>query len=104
MKDIKEDSVTLNAVMPCSSPGLQYVVNLTRNNMNFTMKNLSNNIMVLTGLSSGTTYIYCVIAIDTTDMMPVGDPVCGNFTTIIYVNGKYVYTISQMGTVKVLLT
>ena len=38
--------------------------------------------MIISGLDSGTTYSYCVILYNITDMMEVGEPVCGNFTTI----------------------
>ena len=37
--------------------------------------------ITLSCLNSGTTYNYCVIATVATNMMPVGEPVCGRFTT-----------------------
>ena len=37
--------------------------------------------MIISGLNSGTTYNYCVILYNITDMMEVGEPMCGNFTT-----------------------
>ena len=39
--------------------------------------------ILLIGLNSGTTYNYCVVATDATKMIQVGEPVCGNFTTVI---------------------
>ena len=38
--------------------------------------------ITLTGLNSGTTYNYCIVATDMTNMMEVGEPMCGNFTTM----------------------
>ena len=37
--------------------------------------------VTLNCLNSGTTYNYCVIATNTTNMVQVGEPVCGSFTT-----------------------
>ena len=37
--------------------------------------------ITLSCLNSGTTYNYCVIATDATNMMPVEEPVCDMFTT-----------------------
>ena len=37
--------------------------------------------MTLTGLNSDTTYNYCIVATDITNMMAVGEPVCDSFTT-----------------------
>ena len=37
--------------------------------------------VTLNCLNSGTTYNYCVIATDITNMVQVGEPVCGSFTT-----------------------
>ena len=39
--------------------------------------------ITLSCLNSGTTYNYCVVATDATNMGQVGEPVCGNFTTRI---------------------
>ena len=37
--------------------------------------------ITLSGLNSDTTYSYCIVAINITNMMEVGEPVCGSFTT-----------------------
>ena len=37
--------------------------------------------VTLNCLNSGTTYNYCVIATNTTNMVQVGELVCGSFTT-----------------------
>ena len=37
--------------------------------------------VTLNCLNSGTTYNYCVNATNTTNMLQVGEPVCGSFTT-----------------------
>ena len=39
--------------------------------------------ITLSCLNSGTTYNYCVVATDATNMVQVGEPVCGSFTTRI---------------------
>ena len=37
--------------------------------------------ITLSGLNSDTTYNYCIVAANITNMMEVGEPVCGSFTT-----------------------
>ena len=37
--------------------------------------------VTLNCLNSSTTYNYCVIATNTTNMVQIGEPVCGSFTT-----------------------
>ena len=39
------------------------------------------HVITLSDLNSGTTYDYSVIAINTTNMVQVGEPLCGSFTT-----------------------
>ena len=39
-------------------------------------------------LTSGTTYKYCVIATDAANMVQVGEPVCGSFTTRNIISGS----------------
>ena len=58
---------------------------LTSNNVteSVTSYNYPTQLITLTNLTSGTTYNYCVVAVNMTDVMQVGDPVCGNFTTAI---------------------
>ena len=66
--------------------------------------NYPNHTMLLTGLKSGTTYNYCVIAMNATNLEEVGEQMCGNFTTAapsctegIYIS--YKYSLSHMYTV-----
>ena len=49
--------------------------------------------MSISGLNSGTTYKYCVAATNDSDVL-IGEPdvMCGNFTTVMYDNGKYTCT------------
>ena len=107
------DSAKLNSETPCLSPDLQCdIYNLTANNMSVTIQTTINNItessmaysypsctIPLTGLKSGTTYSYCLIAINvtiydatnSTKMAQVGKPMCGNFTTTsIHNKGKFI--------------
>ena len=51
--------------------------------------------MIISSLNSGTTYNYCVVVTKTTNMMKVGEPVCGSFTTLKIISetndeGKYI--------------
>ena len=39
--------------------------------------------VTLNCLNSGTTYNYCVVSTDGTNIVQVGEPVCGSFTTVI---------------------
>ena len=93
--DVTENSATLICELPCFSPGLQCVIsNFTTIDMDFNMNNVTSNItgsvvaysyptqtITLSGLNSGTTYNYCVGVTNTTNMMEIGESVCGNFTT-----------------------
>ena len=98
--DITENLATLNAEMPCSSPHLEcFLSDLAIDNISVTVNNITNNndnglvmkyrhpnhTILLSGLNSGTTYNYCVIAIingnNATEMKKVGKPMCGTFTT-----------------------
>ena len=38
--------------------------------------------ITLNGLNSDTTYNYCIVATNMTNMMEVGESMCGNFTTV----------------------
>ena len=81
--------------MPCFSPNLQCVVSqFTTNNMDVNAASgrgqVTGSLMAYSyptqtilfiGLNSGTTYNYCVVATDDINMIQVGEPVCGNFTT-----------------------
>ena len=92
------NSKVLKCELACFSIGLECVLyNITTNstditsqamntssssiNGSFTSYNYPTQLITLTNLTSGTTYNYCVVAINVTDMMEVGDPVCGNFST-----------------------
>ena len=35
--------------------------------------------MIISGLNSGTTYNYCVVYFDATNMMEIEEPACGSF-------------------------
>ena len=103
--DVTENSATLIYELPCFSPGLQCVTSyFTTNDMDFNMNNITSDItdtvmtysyqtrtITLSGLNSGTTYNYCVGVTNTTNMMEIGESVCGNFTT--QTKGKSVCTI-----------
>ena len=43
--------------------------------------NYQTQLITLTNLTRDTTYNYCVVTVNMTDKMEVGDPVCWNFTT-----------------------
>ena len=109
--NVGESSAILISKLPCSSPGLRSVMlNLMNYNTDVKMDvdldvNMTNttgivpdpeltysyptHVMTVKRLNSSTTYYYCIMAINstnttnTTDMLPVGLPVCGNFTTAI---------------------
>ena len=106
--DITENSATLISKLPCSSPELLCVVShLATNNVDINMDidvdvNVTTtagyvsdpevtydypaHIITVNRLNSSTTYDYCIMVVNstnTTDMPPVGKPMCGNFTTTI---------------------
>ena len=92
---ITEDSATLICELSCFSPNLQCAVSqFTTNNMNVNVASGSGQVtgtvmaysyptqsVSVSCLTSGTTYNYCVIATNATNMVQVGEPVCGSFTT-----------------------
>jgi len=87
-EDISEASATLVCTLACSSSTrlLCTIVNTTApapasSVGNYTPDNYSTQLLIFNELSSGTSYNYCIVAINTTDMMEVGHPVCGDFTT-----------------------
>ena len=100
---ITEDRVTLICELSCFSPGLQCLLYQATilNDINVDVTNAISNItgsvmsydypiqsITLSGLNKGTTYNYCIIGINMTNMMYIGEQNCGNFTTIT-TNGKY---------------
>ena len=98
--DIMENSATLICELPCFSPSLQcvishFITSCTDVNLANVTSDITGSMMTysyptqtitLSGLNSGTTYNYCVIATNTTNMMEVGELVCGNFTTRKIIN------------------
>ena len=93
---ITENSAVLICELSCFSPDLQCVVShLTTNNMDVKLNmacQITGSVMAysypsqsitLNCLNSSTTYNYCVVATNATDMGQVGEPVCGSFTTRI---------------------
>ena len=116
-----ENSATLICELPCFSPRLQcvishFITSCTDVNLANITSDITGSVMtysyptqtvILSGLNSGTIYNYCVIATNTTDMMTVGEPVCGNFTTRKIINetndGNYVatYVIVKLQTIGV---
>ena len=101
-----ENSATLICGLPCFSPTLQcvlshFITNCTDVNVANTTSDIIGSVMsytyptqsiILSGLNSGTTYNYCVVAVDSS-MMMVGEPLCGTFTTQMIISksndGKY---------------
>ena len=92
--NIAENSATLTCELPCFSPNVQCVlsqfisctdVNVTVDTGNITGSEESysypTQAMIISGLNSDTTYTYCVVLNDTVNLMKVGEPVCGSFTT-----------------------
>ena len=93
--DITEDSATLICELSCLPPNLQCAVSqFTTNNMNVNVASGSGQVtgsvmaysypiqsVSVSCLTSGTTYNYCVIATNAANMVQVGEPVCGSFTT-----------------------
>ena len=93
--DITEDSATLICELSCFSPNLQCAISqFTTNNMTVNVASGSGQVtgsvmtysyptqsVSVSCLTSGTTYNYCVIATNATNMVQVGEPVCGSFTT-----------------------
>ena len=93
--DIMEDSAILICELPCFSPSLQcvishFITSCTDVNVANRISDITGSVMTynyptqtitLSGLNSSTSYNYCVIATNTTNMMIVGEPVCGSFTT-----------------------
>lgn len=100
VRNLTEDSASLICELPCFSPDLRCVIsNITTNNMIVNVASTNGHIIgslmtysyptqiiTLNCLNSDTTYNYCVIATNITNMMTVGVPVCGNFTTMTIIS------------------
>ena len=99
-ENVSHNSVILNCELPCFSPGLECALfSVSINNTNVaptiinstsivsgsdTSYNQPTQLITLTNLTSNATYNYCVVAVNTTNMMEivVGGPMCKNFTTM----------------------
>ena len=92
--DITENSATLTCELPCFSPNIQCVlsqfISCTDVNVTIDIGNIIGSVesysyptqaMIISGLNSGTTYYYCVVYYDATNMMKIGEPACGSFVT-----------------------
>ena len=96
VENVSTTSATLDCMLPCFSPNLQCnLSNIKTNgvdamNINVTNGNIVGSVMsysyptqriTISNLIDNTTYNYCVVAIDMTNMMKVGETVCGSFIT-----------------------
>jgi len=96
IEEISHTLAVLKCELACFSPKLECVLyNITSKNTDVTSMvlitsditgavssyNYPTQLIAFTNLTSGTTYNYCVVAVNMTDMMEVGDPECGNFST-----------------------
>ena len=93
--EITENSATLTCELPCFSSNLQCVVSrfmtcCTDVNVTNSIGDITGSVMTysypthtitLSGLNSDTTYNYCIVVTNITNMIVVGKPVCGSFTT-----------------------
>ena len=92
--DITENSATLTCELPCFSSNLQCVVShfitsCTGVNVTYGTRDITGSMaysyptqtITLRGLNSDTTYSYCIVATNITNMMIFGEPVCDSFTT-----------------------
>ena len=88
--NLTENSAALICQLPCFSPDLQCVLYDMDVNVTIDTGNIIGSVesytyptqaMIISGLDSGTTYNYCVNLYNITDMMEVGEPVCGSFNT-----------------------
>ena len=87
---------TLNCTLPCISPNLQCsLFNITTNDGDVTMVTNATSDVIgsvmsysyptqqinISNLLVNATYKYCVTAVDITNKLEVGEPVCGSFQT-----------------------
>ena len=95
-EDVRHNSVTLVCVLTNASHGLEcslcsisttdrdvtmYII-FTTGNISHINATFSSQSIALTNLTSGTTYNFCLTAIYAAYKTEVGEPVCGNFTTM----------------------
>ena len=96
---VSSTNVILECMLPCFSPDIWCgLLSFTPNNnevviitygeiMGSTMSySYPTQQIMISNLTHNTAYEYCLVAINTTNNITVGDPVCGNFTTA----GSYV--------------
>ena len=108
IENITQSSATFVCILGCSSTGLQCMLRTSfgRSVVNdITVPddpgyNYPTQLITLTNLRSGTTYNYCVIAVNVIDMMEVGDVICGTITTFHIVSprsssGTYICSYSE---------
>ena len=92
--NITENSASLTCELPCFSPNIQCVLSqfmsCTDVNVTIDTGNITGSVesysyptqaMIISGLNSDTTYNYCVVVTNTTNMMKVGEPACRSFVT-----------------------
>ena len=90
---VHHESVTLVCVLSNVSYGINCsLCSITTNGkdvtvdttFNISQKNVTSfsQALTLSNLTSGTTYNFCLTTIYTANMTEVGQPVCGNFTTL----------------------
>ena len=109
--EITENSATLTCELPCFSSNLQCVIShfiTSCTDVNVTSSiifagtvmtySYPTQTITLSGLNSGTTYNYCIVATNITNMMLVGEPVCGSFTTQIITKTNEGNCILYIGT------
>ena len=91
-KNVSSTTATLECTLPCFSPNIRCnLFNITPNNIEvITYGGIMGSSMsysyptqqiMITNLRYNTTYEYCIVSVDTTNNMIVGDPMCGNFAT-----------------------
>ena len=114
--EITENSATLTCELPCFSTNLQcvishFVTSCTNVNVSNSTSDITGSVMTysyptqiitLSGLNSGTTYNYCIVATNITNMMEIRGSVCDSFTTqkiITEINeGNCILYIRTVGT------
>ena len=92
VETVSTTSATLECTLPCFSPNLQCnLFNITTNGVdavNITNGNIFGSVMsysyptqniTINNLMESTAYNYCVVAINITNMMKIGEAVCGSF-------------------------
>jgi len=108
VENVTHNSANLKCELACFSPGLECaLVNLSSNTIRSLAINGTNDVIgsnasynyptqqiTLTNLISETTYEYCILAINMTNMTKIGSTVCKNFTALVIIAGKHLYTVN----------